>query len=51
MKEYLVKNFKKSFIKLFNIIYLSPILFTKKKDKSLRFYVNYYQLNALIKKD
>jgi hypothetical protein len=42
MKEYLVKNLKKGFIKPFNAIYLSLILFIKKKDKSLRFYINYY---------
>jgi hypothetical protein len=39
MRKYLVENFKKGFIKLFNIIYLSPVLFIKKKDKSLRFYI------------
>jgi hypothetical protein len=42
MREYLIKNFKKGFIKLFNAIYLSFILFIKKKDKSLHFYINYY---------
>jgi hypothetical protein len=42
MKEYLVKNFKKGFIKPFNAIYSSLVLFIKKKDKSLRFYINYY---------
>jgi hypothetical protein len=37
-----MENLKKGFIKLFNAIYLSFILFIKKKDKSLRFYINYY---------
>jgi hypothetical protein len=37
-----MENFKKGFIKLSNTIYLSPILFIKKKDKSLRFYIDYY---------
>jgi hypothetical protein len=37
-----MENLKKGFIKLFNAIYLSPILFIKKKDKSLRFYIDYY---------
>jgi hypothetical protein len=51
MREYLVENFKKSFIKLSNSLYLSLVLFIKKKDKSLRFYIDYYYLNALTKKD
>jgi hypothetical protein len=42
MREYLIKNFKKGFIKPFNALYLFLILFIKKKDKSLRFYINYY---------
>jgi hypothetical protein len=37
-----MENLKKGFIKLFNAIYLSFILFIKKKDKSLRFCINYY---------
>jgi hypothetical protein len=31
--------------------FLSPVLFIKKKDGSLRFYINYRQLNTLTKKD
>jgi hypothetical protein len=42
MREYLMENFKKGFIKPFNAIYLSLILFIKKKDRSLRFCINYY---------
>jgi hypothetical protein len=42
MREYLVENLKKGFIKPFNAIYSSFILFIKKKDKSLHFYINYY---------
>jgi hypothetical protein len=37
-----MENFKKGFIKLSNAIYSSLVLFIKKKDKSLRFYINYY---------
>jgi hypothetical protein len=37
-----MENFKKGFIKLSNAAYLSPILFIKKKDKSLRFCIDYY---------
>jgi hypothetical protein len=42
MREYLMKNLKKGFIKLLNSLYLSLILFIKKKDGSLYFYINYY---------
>ena len=51
IREYLVENLKKGFIKTSNSFYLSLVLFVKKKDRSLRFYINYYQLNTLIKKD
>jgi len=42
MREYLIENLKKSFIKLSNSSFLLLILFIKKKDSSLRFYINYY---------
>jgi len=42
MREYLIKNLKKGFIKLSNSPFLLPILFIKKKDSSLYFYINYY---------
>jgi hypothetical protein len=42
MQEYLIKNLKKGFIKLSNSSFLSLILFIKKKDSSLCFYINYY---------
>jgi hypothetical protein len=51
MKEYLVKNLKKGFIKLSDSSYSSPVLFIKKKNGSLRFCIDYRQLNALTKKD
>jgi len=51
MREYLVKNLKKGFIKPSNSPYLSLVLFVKKKDRSLRFCINYWQLNTLTKKD
>jgi len=41
MREYLIKNLKKGFIKLSNSPFLSPILFIKKKDNSLYFYIDY----------
>jgi hypothetical protein len=42
MKEYLIKNLKKGFIKLSDSLYLSLVLFIKKKDKSLHFCINYH---------
>jgi hypothetical protein len=51
VKEYLIKNLKKGFITSNKALYASPILFTKKKDGDLRFYMDYRRLNALIKRD
>jgi hypothetical protein len=51
IKEYLIKNLKKSFITPSKALYALFILFTEKKDGGLRFYVNYRRLNALIKRD
>jgi hypothetical protein len=42
IREYLIKNLKKDFIKLFDSLFLLLILFIKKKDNSLCFYINYY---------
>jgi hypothetical protein len=41
VKEYLIKNLKKGFITPNKAPYASPILFTEKKDKGLRFYIDY----------
>ncbi len=51
IKKYLEKNLKKKFITLSKAFFASLILFVKKKDDSLCFCVNYWKLNALIKKD
>jgi len=42
---------KKKFITLSKASFASSILFVKKKDDSLRFCVNYWKLNALIKRN
>jgi hypothetical protein len=42
MREYLVENLRKGFIKPSDSLYSSLVLFVKKKDGSLRFYINYY---------
>jgi hypothetical protein len=51
MREYLVENLKKGFIKPSESPFSSPVLFVKKKDGSLRFCIDYRQLNAVTKKD
>ncbi len=51
IKNYLIKHLNKDFISSSSALYASLILFIKKKDDSLRFYVNYRKLNALIKRD
>ena len=51
IKEYLKENLKKKFIILSKASFASSILFVEKKDDSLCFCMNYWKLNALIKKD
>ncbi len=51
IKEYLEENLKKKFIILSKASFASSILFVKKKDNSLCFCMNYWKLNALIKRD
>ncbi len=51
IKEYLEENLKKKFITFSKASFASSILFVKKKDDSLYFCVNYWKLNALIKRD
>ncbi len=51
IKKYLEKNLKKKFITLSKALFASSLLFIKKKDDSLCFCVNYWKLNALIKRN
>jgi len=51
IKKYLEENLKKKFITLSKASFTSSILFIEKKDDSLCFCVNYWKLNALIKRD
>jgi hypothetical protein len=41
MREYLIENLKKGFIKPSDSPFSSPVLFVKKKDGSLRFCIDY----------
>ncbi len=51
IKKYLINHLNKEFIFFSFASYISLILFIEKKDKSLRFCVNYRKLNALIKRN
>ncbi len=51
IKEYLEENLKKKFITLSKASFASSILFVEKKNDSLRFCMNYWKLNALIKRN
>ncbi len=51
IKKYLEENLKKKFITLNKAFFASLILFVKKKDNSFRFCMNYWKLNALIKRN
>ncbi len=51
IKEYLEENLKKKFITLSKASFALSILFVEKKDDSLCFCMNYWKLNALIKRD
>jgi len=51
IKKYLIEYLNKEFIFFSFASYVSLILFTEKKDESLRFCVDYRKLNALIKRN
>ncbi len=51
IKKYLEENLKKKFITFSKALFASSILFVKKKDDSFRFCMNYWKLNALIKRN
>ncbi len=51
VKKYLNENLFKEFITLSKASYFSLVLFTLKANKDLRFCVNYWKLNAIIKRN
>ena len=51
VKEYLLNNLYKGFIMPSSSPFASPVLFIAKPNGGLRFYVDYYKLNSLTKKD
>ncbi len=44
-KQYLVNNLNKGFIAPSQLLFAAPVLFIKKANGSLRFYINYRKLN------
>ncbi len=51
IKKYLVKNLDKGFIEPSQVLFVALVLFVKKLDRLLCFYINYRKLNLLTKKD
>jgi hypothetical protein len=51
VKRYLDDNLDKGFIIISAAEIVSPVLFIRKSNKGLRFYINYRKLNGLIKKN
>jgi len=51
MKKYITKNLDKGFISANTAPFAAPILFARKGDGSLRFYIDYRKLNLITKKD
>ena len=51
IKKYLNEHLRKGFIVFNYISFVSPILFIKKSNKDLRFYINYRKLNVIIKRN
>jgi hypothetical protein len=41
VKEYLINNLDKGFIKASQALYIASVLFIKKPDKSLQFYIDF----------
>jgi hypothetical protein len=45
VKEYLINNLDKGFIKASQALYTAPVLFVKKPNRSLRFCIDFRKLN------
>ena len=51
IKKYLNEHLRKRFIVFNYALFVLSILFIKKSNKNLRFYINYRKLNAIIKRN
>ena len=51
LKEFIKKNLRKGYIQPSQLLAGYLVLFIPKKNGKLRIYINYKQLNSIIKKD
>ena len=51
LREFIKENLKKGYIWLLQLLIGYLVLFIPKKNGKLRIYINYRQLNSIIKKD
>jgi len=51
LKEFIDKNLTNRFIHSTSSLYGAPVLFVKKKDRSLQLCVDFYELNRITRKD
>ena len=51
LKEFIKENLRKGYIQPLQLLAKYLVLFIPKKNGKLRMYINYKQLNSIIKKD
>ena len=51
LKEFIKENLRKGYIQPLQLLVGYLVLFISKKNGKLRIYINYRQLNSIIKKD
>ena len=51
LREFVKENLRKGYIQLLQLLVGYLVLFIPKKNGKLRIYINYRQLNSIIKKD
>ena len=51
LKEFIQKNLRKGYIRLLQLLVGYLVLFIPKKNRKLRIYINYRQLNSITRKD
>ena len=51
LKEFIQENLEKGYIRLLQLLAGYLVLFILKKNRKLRMYINYKQLNSIIRKD
>ena len=51
LREFIKENLKKGYIQPLQLLVEYLVLFILKKNRKLRIYINYRQLNSIIKKD